>query len=524
MRIKFLMLIIIAALLIPALPVPAAIPAAAQGVCGTAPPPRMTVEQSGRVTVLQGGVGSNLRQTFASDAVVLGVMPQGEIFTVIGPAQCAESFWWWEVRRWNGQTGWTAEGITGDYWIEPWPYQNAVVAAGEVPTLPGARIAYINGSASGGNMTAFVMDATGANKTTRGGTVTQGESLRWSPDGTRLAVSDGNDIWLIDESNAINLTNTPQTLETWPTWSPDGLRIAYASNTNSQTDIFAQRLDDRTVINLTNHPAADWFPAWSPDGTRIVFSSDRGGNGTLDLFVMSAADGSNPVQIAISDLSPQSNENRPVWSPDGQWVAYEVDLAQGHTAIYASPATGVGTPALVSPDAFARYPTWSADGSRIAFAATVQGDSTRWEIFSARVDGSDLMQYTTNGGYVAGISWSPDGEYLTYASNVTGNYEVYLMHAGGYGLVNLTNNASDDMLPVFTRSPLAATGAANFSGGAVATPVPTLGVNLAEQDLLLIYDAAVRVFTLQNISGGGLNLVPLTFQGAGRTVSAGVWA
>jgi hypothetical protein len=62
---------------------------------------------------------------------VLGVLADGEIFSVLSGPQCSENFWWWQVRRWDGQTGWTAEGgqaITGSSPGRSW-----------VPTIPGSK-------------------------------------------------------------------------------------------------------------------------------------------------------------------------------------------------------------------------------------------------------------------------------------------------------------------------------------------------------------------------------------------------
>jgi Tol biopolymer transport system component/DNA-binding winged helix-turn-helix (wHTH) protein len=100
-------------------------------------------------------------------------------------------------------------------------------------------------------------------------------------------------------------------LQWFPTWSPDGERIAYTSERSGNLDIWAQQVIGGPPVQLTNDPAADWMPDWSPDGSHIVFRSERGGGG---LFLVSALGG--PVRR----LAPFGY--RPLWSPDGSRVLF----------------------------------------------------------------------------------------------------------------------------------------------------------------------------------------------------------
>src|SRR6266581_4100632 len=64
-------------------------------------------------------------------------------------------------------------------------------------------------------------------------------------------------------------------------------RIAFARTVpGTHGEIFVMNPDGSGQANLTNNPARDFDPAWSPDGTRIAFASERDGNG--DIFVMNA--------------------------------------------------------------------------------------------------------------------------------------------------------------------------------------------------------------------------------------------
>jgi Tol biopolymer transport system component len=516
MRNKWLTLILIAVLLaaaLPAIPSPVSANVSAQGSCGTAPALRLTVGQSARV-VLSDGTGNNLRVSPNTTATVAGVLADGEVFSVIGGPQCTENFWWWEIRRWDGTTGWTAEGEAGDYWLEPWPILNAQLAPGSKPRLPGLLIAFLSGYE--GYLVPQAMQVSGANLISVGNNVAAGPDNRlvWSPDGTRVAFSDGSDIWVATQSGTTNLTNDPTGGNTWPTWSPDGTRIAFTSMRDGNPEIYSMQANGLNPVNLTNNPAYDDHPAWSPDGTRIAFMSDR--DGDLEIFSMSAADGSGPTQHTAND----TDDLNPVWSPDGAKIAF-VSMTDTGADLWVLDSLG---PRALTQDSHISHPVWSPDGTRIAYMGELPVGSGREDVFSIRADGTDMMQYTVNGAPVQGVTWSPGGQWLAYADNSSGNFEIYAIRASGIGVVRLTNNPGIDAWPVF-QPPTTPNLPDESLSAAAPTPQPGApGANPGEEDLLLIYDADVPVFTLQNTSGGPINLEPLSFFGEGKTVSSDVWA
>ncbi|MHC4711173.1 MAG: TolB family protein [Planctomycetota bacterium] len=73
--------------------------------------------------------------------------------------------------------------------------------------------------------------------------------------------------------------------------------------------------DGSAQVNLTNHPAYDSRPTWSPDGSKIAFASDRQ-DGEPAIYVMNA-DGSNVARLTDSEFVT----SYPAWSPDGSRIA-----------------------------------------------------------------------------------------------------------------------------------------------------------------------------------------------------------
>ena len=153
----------------------------------------------------------------------------------------------------------------------------------------------------------------------------------WAPDGEQIAFvsrRDGNfEIYVMDNdgSNQQNLTNTPFD-DRDPSWSPDGKRIVFSArrpghfeNELAITDeIYVMDNDGGNEQRLTKNRRNDWYPSWSPDGKRIAFSADRKGDlENFEIYVMDA-DGDNPQRLTENRV----HDKEPSWSPDGERIAF----------------------------------------------------------------------------------------------------------------------------------------------------------------------------------------------------------
>ena len=99
----------------------------------------------------------------------------------------------------------------------------------------------------------------------------------------------------------------------------------------------------------------DASPAVSPDGSRIAFASDR--SGSFEIY-LSGSDGSDPVQLT-SMKAPDTGT--PMWSPDGKQIAFDSRL-EGHSDIFVISAQG-GSPRRLTTEAYDNMlPSWSRDG------------------------------------------------------------------------------------------------------------------------------------------------------------------
>ena len=89
----------------------------------------------------------------------------------------------------------------------------------------------------------------------------------------RRAERDGTGVIQLSNPRQVTFTSS---VETSPTWSPDGGRIAYVSDQSGNEDIWVSPAAGGDAVNLTaDHPGSDSEPSWSPDGNQIAFVSDR---------------------------------------------------------------------------------------------------------------------------------------------------------------------------------------------------------------------------------------------------------
>src|SRR4030095_11968866 len=96
-----------------------------------------------------------------------------------------------------------------------------------------------------------------------------------------------------------------------PVWSPDGSKIAFMTDRMGGPNIWVMNANGTGVTQLTFTKAPEGDPAWSPDGTKIAFGSKRADKdgSKFDIWVMNAADGSNPVRLTTA----KEDDVEPTW-------------------------------------------------------------------------------------------------------------------------------------------------------------------------------------------------------------------
>ncbi len=212
----------------------------------------------------------------------------------------------------------------------------------------------------------------------------------WSPDGTRIAFRSepkgDQEIWLMnaDGSGPHRLARGLS-----PAWSPDGSKIAYASPGDIPcppgrglrcTGVSIMNADGSGRHRIPNTDGGE-YPSWSPDGERIAFNSNLSGDHVM--YIVNV-DGSGLV-----DLSSVGEGWQVDWSPDGRSILFTShrDHPDNYTDIYVMRPDGSGVKRLTHNRGYT--PAWSPDGSHIVFSAPA--------LFVMRADGSGITSLPVDG-------------------------------------------------------------------------------------------------------------------------------
>ena len=249
----------------------------------------------------------------------------------------------------------------------------------------------------------------------------------WLPDSRHIVSAlprprPGAHLWMIDtEGVEARLITAGAGFETDPAVSPDGARIATPFQ-DGNYDVFKLSLDSHLLEPILTSSRNEMDPAWSLATSQMAFTTDRSGR---DEIWLRSANGDFERPLVTAQDFPENETyilGSPAFSPDGQRIAYYREGVVSNTnvgeanRIWISPVAGGPPVTLAHGPAEQDLPTWSPDGSWIAFAENLGAFTFgKWSLLKMRVGASGAPEVLVPD--IAPLSpakWSRDGAWVAY--------------------------------------------------------------------------------------------------------------
>lgn len=253
------------------------------------------------------------------------------------------------------------------------------------------------------------------------------------------------DIWY---SNADGTNHTKMTLnnfnEAYPAFSADGTLLAFATDVIGDRgyEIFVKNANDWSLpTNRTNANGDDTTPAFSPDGSKIAFASYRD-NLVGDIFIMNA-DGSDQRNLTPGDDSISLG---PTFSPDGARIAF-YSSRDGDFDVYTISANGGPATNLTANNFDDREPSWSRDGTKIAFSSNREFGLYRVYLMDPNtglVDNTEFFPLSTRWPEI-----SPDGAAMVYSTGPVGSRDIEVKTLADNDFITVANGAFNEDYPAW---------------------------------------------------------------------------
>ena len=257
---------------------------------------------------------------------------------------------------------------------------------------------------------------------------------------------------------AVPLTSYPGR-EQHPTFSPDGSRVAFAWNGESQDnfDIYVKEIDSDNRHRLTTDSAEDTAPAWSPDGRFITFLRlDPGEDKSKVVIIPSIGGPELIVGESVGDQQYFSNLT-PAWTPDSkQLIVVNRNSPDEAMALFLLSIDTGKTNRLTSPGGAWGdiMPAFSPDSTTLAFTRGTGVFSQNVFLLPLNADlsaGGEPRRLTSIGAIITGLSWSADGDAIIFSGGRLESQRLWKIPVSGGNAQQVAAAGAGSSYPAISR-------------------------------------------------------------------------
>lgn len=225
-----------------------------------------------------------------------------------------------------------------------------------------------------------------------------------------------------------NFTVVTPVVDAYPDLSPDGRHLVFSSNRTGSYQIYVCDSEGSNLVQLTHSQGSNVSPVWSPDGAKIVFASER--DQDSEIYLMNA-DGTGQKRLTFQ----AGDDSHPKFSPDGKRIIFNsartspdlsVPWVYQFLEIFTMDLEGKNVVQITALKAVCTYPSYSPDGSKIAFRQLLKAPGLNWsldsipfnsEVFIMNRDGSNLENVSRHEAYDGWPVWMADSKTILFTSN-----------------------------------------------------------------------------------------------------------